>query len=239
MIVRQREDSLEIVHQSAHAHLASRLAGLWQAQVPHLDWPQLLLATLHHDHGWIENELAGDLLDEKPRHFLNIDLDRAVDICQSSVDTAFCVSSACGVLVSRHVEYLYGGKPHRGLQRAARGWKQRRVKAMKALGADEHWLEDHYSMILWADTVSLIICCQQSGFTGALTNGLQEQGQTFERVDDTQFTLTPWPFREKSYRLSYEYHTLKKESYQSAAELREVLLRSVGCSQEITLRQTD
>ena len=237
MIVRQTDSGFEIVYQSAHAHFASQLAALWQEILPNLDWPQLTLATLHHDHGWIPNDISGDLHDGKPRNFLNIDLDRAVHICQGSVDTAFSISSVCGILVARHMEYLYGGKPHRELQRSARSWKQRRARAMKNLGLNESWLEEHYNMILWADTVSLMICCEASGFTRALASGLQDQ--TFERLSDTEFTLSPWPFPVQAYQMSYEYHTLKTPNFRQESELKEALRRSVGLTRSLVFRSGD
>lgn len=236
MIVREFEDHYEIVNQSAHALLAERLLKPWQEVMPDLDWPTLLLATTQHDQGWNPTDLRGTLNNDKPLNFLDVDLAEAAQISQRSVNWGFAQNEKCGILVAEHFHFLYGRKDTEELQEMGEELARRRDEAMANCGLTQDWLKQHYQMLFWADTLSLLIVCRPSGFTRALSLKTDQYPFSFTQHSPEEYSLSPWPFAPKSYRYEYEFRRCPGRAFATEEELAEVLTRAEVHRRKVVVR---
>lgn len=236
MIVREFEDHYELVNQSAHALLAERLLKPWQELMPALDWPSLLLATTQHDQGWNPTDLRGTLNGDKPLNFLDVKLQEAARISQRSVDWAFAQDVKSGILVAEHFHFLYGRKETDELQEMGEELAHRRDRALADCGLSQDWLKQHYKMLFWADTLSLLIVCRPSSFTRALSLKTDQYQVSFTQHSPEEYSLSPWPFAEKSYRYEYEFRRCPGRAFAAEDELAEVLTRAEVHRRKVVIR---
>jgi hypothetical protein len=222
MIVIPRSKSFEIVFQRAHALLAAKLLQLWRGRND-LDWVELFNATSQHDHGWVETDCKSLLKDGAPVHFLEVGKSDALEVSEKAIRHAYLQSTRCGVLVSRHVEHLHSSDPETETVQTVGSWRRRRQGWMEEHGIESVWVERHYELLLWADTLSLLLTCRPSTFTESLE--LVAQGESFELSESSEqeFSLSPWPFQVDRLEVEYEKIKVPRRTYQSSQELRREL----------------
>ena len=238
MICRQLDQGWEIIYQRNHALLAAEMLADWRPeQRPH-PWVQLLNACAQHDHGWQEND--GDALVNEQGHpvdFLHMPMDTTLEMSRTNLTNADSQSHWCAILVSRHAEYLYSSKDDEETQAYVEEVKEFRAQRMKAVGVTSDQVEKMYELLCWADTLSLLVCCQPSEFTRSLE--LNAQGQEFKAVDqgDEVWTLSPWPYESPVVKLDYEVRHLPQSTFASSLELRQALDQAKVSVRRLELRQ--
>lgn len=228
MICKRRgEGGWEIIYQRNHALLAAEMLADWPEEERPQPWFQLLNACSQHDHGWMENE-KDPLVDEygHPVDFLHMTTESSITMSRRNLRNAEAQSRWCGILVARHLEYLFGFKNEPGTEQFVAEVRGLRHGWMGEIGESVENVEQMYELLCWADTLSLLVCCQPSEFTESLR--LKAQGQEYQarEVGEGVWTVEPWPYRHARLHLDYEVRLLKSERFETADALRDALASS-------------
>ncbi len=225
MICNRRPDGWELIFQRAHAWLAYQMLLELRDEFKTPRWSAVLAATLLHDHGWREWEEPGVTVHGEPKSFLGTPAELAVQLIERGLASTRHQSLATSVLVARHLEYLFEGKglPEQTLTQLK---KQKRLW-LKALGLTDRELEKDYELVLWADTLSLLLCVDDQDFCQSLTLHLHDLTWRVWRADTQEvWHLDPWPFRQHSLEFSLETYRLGPGPFTDSEELRARLLQS-------------
>jgi hypothetical protein len=214
----------EILTQRNHALLAAELLAPWPPERRPQPWFQLLNACAQHDHGWLESELDC-LVDEtgRPIDFLHMTIEASLGVSRRSLQHAEAQSRWCAILVARHLEYLFSAKDDPATLACAAETRSRRQAYMEELGVSRQHVEEMYELLCWADSLSLVLCCQDLEFTRMLS--LQAQGRDFtvHQLGRDRWSLSPWPYPEARLRLQYEVRVLPQSRFADAKALRQAL----------------
>lgn len=238
VICKRRDNGWEIIYQRNHALLAAEMLVDWPEDKRPEPWFQLLNACSQHDHGWRENE-KDPLLNEHghPMDFLHMTTESSIAMSRRNLRNAEAQSRWCAVLVARHLEYLFSFRPEPEALAFSSQTLAQRQGWMAEIALTEDQVEAMYELLLWADTLSLLVCCQPSEFTRSLH--LAAQGQQFQAAEVEQgvWTVAPWPYRVPSVKLDYEVRHLPQARFDSAEELREELCKTGVTMKTLELRR--
>ena len=227
----------EIIYQRNHALLAAEMLTPWPVDRRPQPWFELLNACSQHDHGWLESRLDS-LVDEEgqPIDFLHMTTEATLAMSRRNLRNAEAQSRWCAILVARHLEYLFSAKDDSATAAMAQQTLSARHNWMKEVDASEAQVEELYELLSWADSLSLLVCCQPSEFTESLA--LKAQGQEFQArpVRQDVWTLAPWPYLQDSLSLQYEVRLLEQERFGDAEALREALARAPVTVRRLELR---
>jgi hypothetical protein len=240
MICKKRGDGWEVIFQRNHALLAAEILADWKPEHRPQPWIQLLNACAQHDHGWQEND-KDYLLSERgePLDFLHIPMQTTLVLARRNLLNADAQSRWCAILVARHGEYLYSFKDDPDSQSYVRELKEFRTSRMADIDVSAHHVEKMYELLCWADSLSLLVCCDPSDFTRSLE--LKAQGREYhaEQVREDLWSLHPWPYQSQTVELDYEVRVLPQPSFASPQELREALYQSPVTLRRLELRPAE
>ena len=104
---------------------------------------------------------------------------------------------------------------------------------------ESEWVERHYEMLLWADTLSLLLICPPSEFTDSLTLSAQEVSFELLSLSKTEFTLTPWLFHQPKLSVDYERLVVPERFYHDSQDLKRVLEAAPREKVEVTIFPPD
>lgn len=238
MICKRHAEGWEIIYQRNHALLAADMLADWAEARRPQPWFQLLNACSQHDHGWMENE-KDPLVDEQghPVDFLHMTVESSIAMSRRNLRNAEAQSRWCAILVARHLEYLSTFKDD--AESSAFGTEVQRLRRdwMAEVGAKEAHVEEMYELLCWADSLSLLVCCEASDFTRSLA--LRAQGQEFSarEVGGGVWTVSPWPYRSDRLHLEYEVRLLSQPRFADAQAFRETLSRTPVTLRALELRR--
>lgn len=239
MICRRKGDGWEIVYQRNHALLAATMLEDWAEEKRVQPWFQLLNACSQHDHGWQENEDDPRVSEEGyPADFLHMPMDTTLAMSRRNLRNAEAQSHWCAILVARHAEYLYSFKDDDQTKAYLKEVHGERRQWMKEIGVDEGPVEEMYELLRWADSLSLLVCCEPSDFTRSLE--LVAQGEEYtarDCQDGRTWTLHPWPYRQRSLSLEYEVRYLSQPRFPSHEALRAVLSSAAVTVRKLEMQQ--
>lgn len=219
MICNETEMGWEIIFQRAHALLAAKLVEHWHGKHRQARWLETLNAIAQHDNGWQEWE-TGDRLTEAgiPRDFADMALTQVVLQARRVVTRAWHQSLWGGLLVSRHLSYLYG--PRRGeygpLDELLDEQEAMRQQWRRWLGVDRKAVDEGYALLRWADSFSLLLC------RGDLPSGDRKVqigegpgGRQYDlgRRPDGTLLVTPWPYRMHTFSVEVETHHVRQRTF--------------------------
>lgn len=238
MICKRHGEGWEIVCQRNHALLAAEMLADWSETQRPQPWFQLLNACSQHDHGWLETELD-ELVDEsgQPVDFLHMTVEATIAIGHRSLRNAESQSLWCATLVARHLEYLSTFKKEPAILAFGREVRQSRRRWMAESGLTEAQVEKMYELLCWADTLSLLVCCQPSDFTRSLV--LTAQGREFTACEPQPgvWTVHPWPYRGDRLQLEYEARLLPQSRFDDSQAFRQALSRTPVTLRALELRR--
>lgn len=236
MICRRRGQGWEIVFQRNHALLAAEMIFDWKPESRPQPWFQLLNACTQHDHGW--NETVSDALVDKNGHpvdFLHMPMEVTLAMSRRNLDNASAQSRWCAILVARHAEYLYQSKDDDQTKAYLAELQAYRQTQQVQIGVSDQHMEEMYDLLCWADTLSLLVCCDPSDFTRSLD--LTAQGLGYEAKENgSVWNLHPWPYRTPYLQLQYEVHYLEQDSFASDQELRDALSQAPARLHTVEIR---
>lgn len=231
MICNRTKTGWEIIYQRAHALLAAKLLTYWREADRPLRWTETLNAVAQHDNGWQEWENRNQLTPlGTPRTFDETPLEEIVQQAERAILRTWHQSLWAGLLVSRHVSHLY--EPRRGsveaLDQLLDAQEPQRAhwrKHLEGVSAEEE--ESAYSLLLWADTFSLILCRNALPFgERAVEIGAGPDGKRYDVVqmaDDGRLVVTPWPYEKERFRVAVDTYHLTQLTFESNDELADAL----------------
>lgn len=233
MIVNQLNNAWEIISHRAHAFLAMQIIERWGFDFPPPWYHDLLAAVLHHDDVTHEFSCApiSDL--GLPQDFtLQADFDRVA--LSNLVRSALLRSQWTALLVSKHLLFLNEPRMEQdseiSLFISEQLTLQRNISA--ALGVEQHEIDSAYSLMRFADRMSLILTQRA---VPARDRSLEicpvgEKGTYFIRaMNGGRITVEPWPFRVSKFSLKLDVRLLTSAYYETSEELT-VALRTTEAS---------
>jgi hypothetical protein len=205
MIVRDRDDSWQVVLQIDHEDLSGAFARAWTEQGSR--HPSLAIAAARHDDGWAVWERA-PVVDEtgKPVNFLDVEISSHLAFYRACIAAVTEHDPYAGLLVSMHgagiYQQRYGRDPSLGLSRAAdaqalvdafvseqeAGFEPRRARA--GVSDDERWRD--YELLQLYDRLSLYFCMRDVETDGG--EPVELQGYTLELLGPWRVRMSPFPF---------------------------------------------
>lgn len=229
MILNKAETGWEIIYQRAHALLAAKLVTYWRPEDRPLRWTETLNAIAQHDNGWQEWEPGQRLTASgAPRHFSETPLNQIVQQAERVVDRAWHQSLWVGLLISRHISHLY--EPQRGnltaLDQLLDEQQSRRQQWRRFLEVTSEEVDAAYALLLWGDTLSLILCCDDLPFDERrLEIGRGPQGKDYNVRQCSKGTVTidPWPYTQDEFSVAVDVHQLNQLTFESEEALAQAL----------------
>lgn len=242
MIVTMTEEGWDVIHQPAHALLATKLAQHWKHGERSPFWVELLAAIAQHDN-W-QRGLDGDIYltsTGAPKGFTVSSGEGDVDSLEQPrevVHQARYQGCYVALLTSMHVHELYKSK--QGSSKELEGFlaelKNNQKRLRRSLGLSDKQAKADYALMLWCDRCSLILC--QDEIPASERRLEVQRGPTgthhflWQREDKT-LGVEDWPFEDDSskngssknneFSVSVEVHHLKQLHFKSEAELRKAL----------------
>jgi hypothetical protein len=224
MIVRDRDDSWQVVLQIDHEDLSGAFSRAWARPASRHD--SLTIAAARHDDGWAVWERApvtGD--DGTPVNFLDVDVRSHLAFYRACIAAVTEQDPYAGLLVSMHgagiYRQRYGRDQGLGLSRAAED--QQLVDAFvgeqeagyelraTATGAsdEERWRD--YELLQLYDRLSLYFCLRDCE-GGGMASPVDLQGHTLELVAPWRVRISPYPFTESPARFELVRRVLPKRA---------------------------
>ena len=236
MIVNYTESGWQIISQRSHGLLAAQICAHWKRENQPSRWVDTLIATAEHDdvYNEFENE---DLLDDlgAPLSFKQT-LFRKTE-CQRLLDLAENKSAYVALLISRHIQFVFGNDS------SAKTFIQNLVKKekvwLKTASITKEEVSQGYELLEFCDAFSLLICqglVQPEHRKIEISNG--PDGTAYEmRASGDGLKVFPWPFELNSILISYESRTIAQLSFKSVAEFRKALELTKVISHQIKLQR--
>lgn len=236
MICNRTQTGWQIIYQRAHALLAAKLIAPWRAEERPERWMETLSATAQHDNGWQDWETGRRLTPARtPRHFRETPIDNLVTQSRRALTRAWHQGLWSGLLVSRHVSFLY--EPLRGEDDAMDALLDEQQAQREAwrdqLAVDEEAVSRAYALLRWGDTFSLVLCQQQMPFNQrSLEIDIGPEGTRYHarEVEDGIIEVDPWPYAVEEVVVSVDSYVIEQLTFDSedalAEALREAALQS-------------
>lgn len=232
MIVAMTLEGWDVIHQPAHALLASKIAQHWKQSERSPFYMELLIAIAQHDNQ--QRGLDGDIyLTETgiPKGFTVSKGESDVDSLEQPrevIHQARYQGQYVALLTSMHVHTLYNAKraSSKTLDKFLSELEERQKQWRKSLGISLKQAKADYALLLWCDRCSLILC--QDEIPAAQRRLEVQRGPNGKRYflwqrDDKTLNVEPWPFEEAEFFVNVEVHKLKQLRFNSEAELRKAL----------------
>jgi hypothetical protein len=232
LIVTMTNEGWEVIHQPAHALLASKIAHHWKHRERSPFWLEFLVATAQHDNQ--QRGLGGDIYLSSagaPKGFTVSKGEGDVDSLEQPkqvIHQATYQGRYVALLTAMHVHTLYAPKrsSSKALETFLSNLEEQQKQWRKVLGISVKQAKADYALLLWCDRCSLILC--QDEIPAAQRKLEVQRGPDgkpyflWQREDDT-LVVEPWPFEENDFTVSVEVQQLKQLRFSSEAELRKAL----------------
>jgi hypothetical protein len=229
MIVNSLKDGWEIIYQRAHANLAAMILAGWKKSEDIYRRTETMIAVAQHDDQEMFWELSDHLTEQgAPLDFMQGTLDTTIEQVPMVIANAYRQGLWIALMISMHNSTLY--EPQRGTSSALNRFldeqAEHQTQWRKLLGVTKKRAEHTYSYMLFADTLSLILCRRQLPLQGRRLEvsvvGDQQTILVFEREDNT-IGLDPWIFEENEVEFSLEMRHLQQLAFKSEAEFKTAL----------------
>jgi hypothetical protein len=235
MIVNYTEAGWQIITQRAHGLLAAQICVQWKKENQPVRWMETLIATAEHDdvYNEFENE---DLLSDQggPVNFKMTTFKK--DQCERLMDMAITKSGYVALLISRHIQFVFGkeqdAEPYcNALRKKEKQW----LKETKVSKAE---IDASYQLLEFCDAFSLLICqdlMQPEHRKIEISNG--PDGKFYALVVNSkhQLHVEPWPFESKEFSVVYESRVLDQLVFKDTDAFRAALLAAKVTTNELTI----
>jgi hypothetical protein len=232
MIVTLTDEGWDIIHQPAHALLASKLASHWKYRERSPFWLELLTAIAQHDSH--QRGLDGDIFITSlgaPKGFTVSKGEGDVDSLEQPrevIHQARYQGQYVSLLTAMHVQTLYKSK--RGSSKELANFLDelttRQLAWRKSLKISSQQAKTDYALMLWCDRCSLILCQDEIPVAGRrleVQRGPKGTRHFLYQREDKTLGVDEWPFEEDEFSVSVEVHKLKQLRFEDEAELRKAL----------------
>jgi hypothetical protein len=231
MIVASHQKGWKIITQRSHGLLAAMIAYQYDIDLPNEIMVPTLIAIAEHDDGTDETNQDKNLTDARaPRHFKVSDASRKSDIKQQEnvMEIAASKSVLNALLTSLHLKFLYGTGKDSANKQLVSFMKQQekdRKEYLKHLDIDKKYVDRLYHFVEWCDAFSLLICQDKIQSDGKkMEVSLSPDGeinQAFYKADK-EITVEPWPFKNNTFKVFYEFKILEQLKFNSVEEFNKI-----------------
>jgi hypothetical protein len=230
MIVNYLEDGWNIITQRAHGLLAGQICFQWKQKLRPEIWMETIVATIEHDDAFNEFETDECLLNKnggpinfKMREFEQNKIDQLLHM-------ALTKSRYIGLLISRHIQFLYEDSEDAPAKKYCRNLKKTDSIWMKETAVTEQEVSEAYAILQWCDALSLLICqqmIQPEGRKIEISKG--PEGTCYQLYSPQEKTLTvePWPFEPDQFEIHFESRTIPQLEFKSEKIFRKILTDTV------------
>jgi hypothetical protein len=231
MIVSSHQKGWKIITQRSHGLLAAMIAYQYKMDLPVEVMVPLLVAIAEHDDGVAETMASQNLTDAgAPRSFTVPDGNNNTNITplRSLMEIGNAKSQLNGLLTSLHIQFLYDGdhrKTDKGLDDFLKEQEQYRNSVLKNLKLSKKKAEGLYRFLEWSDACSLLICLdkiQPQGRKMEISKSPDGDINTLFYKPNKDVCVEPWPFKEASFKVFYEYKIVEQLQFDSIESFNEV-----------------
>lgn len=228
MIVNPTETGWEVIYQRAHGLLAGQIAAHWRVAERPERWFETLIAVTEHDDGGREWEGANHLTEAgAPLDFRLSKLSPLVQ-ARDVTNQAQHKGQWVALLISMHTSFLYGDWRDKDDEVAAFLDEQEthQTKWRKALNVSKANAEAAYTLLHWADQMSLILCQRhlpQGERALEVSKGPDGTRYDVRQRDDGTLCVTPWPFEEATFTVTVEATYLHQFDFENDEALLDAL----------------
>jgi hypothetical protein len=223
MIVNYTENGWSIVLQRAHGALAAQICGHWKREIQPKRWVETLIATADHDD--VNDELTiPELLHKNggPKNFKMKDFERGY--CDRLLEGALTRGRYIGLLISRHIQFLYGndaaGKQY------CKSLKKKEKKWISEAGTTDKEISASYQLLEFCDALSLLICqglVQPESRKMEISSGPDGTIYQLSLSNQGNLIVTPWPFEDDCFNVNYESRHISQLTFESDDEFKSML----------------
>lgn len=227
MIVLPHQKGWKVITQRAHGLLAAMLAYPFDIDLPNELIVPLLIAVAEHDDGVSETKQSKNLTENgAPRHFQVGDpnsktpLEQYVNVMELSTSK----SQLNALLTSMHLAFIFKDKKDgvdKDLDLFLNDQVTNRKNLLKSLGLTLAESNRLYRYLEWCDAFSLLITMEKLQPEGRkMEISKSPDGQMNEAYykNANEISVTPWPFKVKSFKVFYEYRIVGQLQFKSIEE---------------------
>ena len=225
MIANYTEKGWQLITQRSHGLLAAQICAQWHHRHRPRFWIETLIATAEHDD--VFNELENkNLIDANgaPLNFKATTFEK--DKSQRLIDMAQTKCAYIALLQSRHLHFVHGKDPGaqtflKRLGKSERNW-------LKTAGTTPDEVDHSYQLLEFCDAFSLLLCqqlIQPEGRRIQIGTGPDQRSYDLFQNGD-QLHVSPWPFEEDRFEVSYESRTLSQLSFSSSKALKSAIQKA-------------
>jgi hypothetical protein len=231
MIVASHQKGWKIINQRSHGLLAAMLAYQYDIDLPNDIMVPTLIAISEHDDGVAETLENKNLTEVgAPRHFLVNNDSKKTELKQylNVMELSTAKSQLNALLTSMHINFIFSHKKEgedNKLDAFLEEQRKNQKEILKHLDIDNKYAERLYRFVEWCDAFSLLICMdkiQPEGRKMEISKSPDgEMNQTFYKGQN-EITVTPWVFKNNTFRVFYEYKIVEQLKFNSIDEFNEV-----------------
>ncbi|QRR00275.1 DUF3891 family protein [Dyadobacter sandarakinus] len=223
MIVNYTAEGWSMIMQRSHGLLAAQICAQWKKEDQPARWVDTLIATAEHDDA--NEELSMPEINPEtggPKNFKMKPFDE--EYCDRLLNMAFAKGRYVGLLIARHIRFLYRDEPTAG--KYCEQLEQKEAEWITEAGTTEKAVAASYELLEFCDALSLIMCqdlIPPEGRKMEISNG--PDGTTYQlfRAENGDLAVQPWPFEPASFEVSYESRCISQLSFKRPEALRDLL----------------
>lgn len=227
MIVNYCEQGWTVITQRSHGLMAAQICAQWRKDKQPVRWVETLIATAEHDDQ--NDELSdNDLIAESggPKNFKMKSFDRSY--CESLLEKSLAKGRYIAILISMHLRFLY--KQDKAAKRYCALLARREKSWIRDADTTTTQVNASYELLEFCDAFSLIICQQQlqpESRKMEISCGPDGLAYQLSSPGSGALEVTPWPFEQNTFQISYEIRTIKQISFKSSKAFKKKL-RAAG-----------
>jgi hypothetical protein len=237
MIVVYTDKGWQIITQRSHGLLAAQICARWKKENQPKRWLETLIATAEHDDVYNEFENDGLLTETGgPKNFA-MTLFRE-EYASKLVGMALTKSRYIGLLVARHLNFLYGNDPEG--KKFCAALKKKEALWLKEARTTRQEIDASYSLLEFCDAFSLLIC---QGMVPPEQRKVEistgPDGVVYElfSASDSVLIVEDWPFEDPEFNVSYESRLLNQLAFDSNEAFRKAVQECPVMQHELQLRK--
>lgn len=247
MIVNITKDGLHIIYHAAHGLLAGKIANFILEKYRPSPWFETLVAVTEHDDrqlNFSEKNYLSDL--GMPTDFTeeNETVNQVIKRMRRVINHTNSKSSWSRLLVSYHLEFLYGELRHKSKRINVFFSKEeaQRSNILQLYSSTEAQAKRDYQFLRFCDRLSLILCKDETpdlGRTIEINTSINNIKFLIKKAEEEQLTIEPWIFNENSFELSVEERYIKTTHFQSSTDFEQTLMHTKPTLKKWLLIKTD
>jgi len=238
MIVNYTQQGWEIILQRSHGLLAAQICGHWRKDRQPKRWVETLIAAAEHDD--MSNELNfPDLIHKNggPKNFKMSDFEPGR--CEALIELALGKGRFIGLLISRHIQFLYAKDPAAKLY--IKKLIKREITWLQEAQTTLDEISGSYELLEFCDAFSLLICqhlIQPENRKMEISTGPDGKKYDLSLSDHGNLIVTPWPFEANIFEVIYETRHIEQLTFQSSNEFKNILNAAVVEMKTVRISKT-